>query len=32
MPETHMLKPFDARYHGTRALVEAALAHTRGAR
>lgn len=28
MPETHMLKPFDARYHGTRALVEAALAHT----
>ncbi|KQU73342.1 M14 family zinc carboxypeptidase [Rhizobacter sp. Root29] len=28
MPETHMLKAFDARYHGTRALVEAALAHT----
>ena len=28
MPETHMLKPFAARYHGTRALVEAALAHT----
>jgi hypothetical protein len=28
MPETHMLKPFDARYHGTRALVECALAHT----
>jgi hypothetical protein len=28
MPETHMLKPFEARYHGTRALVEAALAHT----
>jgi hypothetical protein len=28
MPETHMLKAFDARYHGTRALVESALAHT----
>ncbi|HJV68723.1 M14 family zinc carboxypeptidase [Ideonella sp.] len=28
MPETHMLKPFAARYHGTRALVESALAHT----
>jgi hypothetical protein len=28
MPETHMLKPFEARYRGTRALVEAALAHT----
>jgi hypothetical protein len=28
MPETHMLKPFDARYHGTRALVESALAYT----
>jgi hypothetical protein len=28
MPETHMLKAFEARYHGTRALVEAALAHT----
>jgi hypothetical protein len=28
MPETHMLKPFDARYHGTRALVESALAWT----
>ena len=28
MPETHMLKAFAARYHGTRALVEAALAHT----
>jgi hypothetical protein len=28
MPETHMLKPFDARYHGTRAFVESALAYT----
>jgi hypothetical protein len=28
MPETHMLKPFAARYHGTRALVDSALAHT----
>ena len=28
MPETHMLKPFAERYHGTRALVECALAHT----
>ena len=28
MPETHMLKAFDARYRGTRALVDAALAHT----
>jgi len=28
MPETHMLKPFAARYHGTRALVDCALAHT----
>jgi len=28
MPETHMLKAFEARYHGTRALVESALAHT----
>lgn len=28
MPETHMLKPFAARYHGTRALVESALAYT----
>jgi hypothetical protein len=28
MPETHMLKPFAERYHGTRALVESALAHT----
>ena len=28
MPETHMLKPFDARYHGTRALVDSALAYT----
>ena len=28
MPETHMLKPFEVRYHGTRALVESALAHT----
>ncbi len=28
MPETHMLKPFAARYHGTRALLDAALAHT----
>jgi hypothetical protein len=28
MPETHMLKPFDARYRGTRALVESALAYT----
>jgi hypothetical protein len=28
MPETHMLKPFAQRYHGTRALVESALAYT----
>lgn len=28
MPETHMLKPFAARCHATRALVESALAHT----
>lgn len=28
MPETHMLKPFAERYHGTRALVESALAYT----
>jgi len=28
MPETHMLKAFDARYRGTRALVESALAYT----
>ncbi len=28
MPETHMLKAFEARYQGTRALVESALAHT----
>jgi hypothetical protein len=28
MPETHMLKAFAARYHGTRALVESALAYT----
>jgi len=28
MPETHMLKPFAERYHGTRALLEVALAHT----
>lgn len=28
MPETHMLKPFEARYDGTRALVESALAWT----
>jgi hypothetical protein len=28
MPETHMLKAFGARYHGTRALVESALAYT----
>ncbi len=28
MPETHMLKPFAARHHGTRALLDAALAHT----
>lgn len=28
MPETHMLKPFEARYHSTRALVESALAYT----
>jgi hypothetical protein len=28
MPETHMLKPFAARYHGTRALVDSALAYT----
>ena len=28
MPETHMLKPFAARYHGTRALLDCALAHT----
>jgi hypothetical protein len=28
MPETHMLKPFAARYHGTRAIVESALAWT----
>jgi len=28
MPETHMLKPFEARCHGTRALLESALAHT----
>jgi hypothetical protein len=28
MPETHMLKPFDQRYEGTRALVASALAHT----
>ncbi|MFY9514602.1 MAG: M14 family zinc carboxypeptidase, partial [Rubrivivax sp.] len=28
MPETHMLKPFAARYHSTRALLDSALAHT----
>lgn len=28
MPETHMLKPFAERYHGTRALLDAALAWT----
>ncbi|MEF7614441.1 M14 family zinc carboxypeptidase [Aquincola sp. MAHUQ-54] len=28
MPETHMLKPFAQRYHGTRALVDSALAYT----
>lgn len=28
MPETHMLKPFEARYRGTRALLESALAYT----
>ena len=28
MPETHMLKPFAERYHGTRAFVESALAFT----
>ena len=28
MPETHMLKPFAARYHSTRAFVESALAYT----
>ncbi|MGM9489891.1 M14 family zinc carboxypeptidase [Ideonella sp. YS5] len=28
MPETHMLKPFAARYHGTRALIDSALAWT----
>jgi Zinc carboxypeptidase len=28
MPETHMLKAFEARYHGTRALLESALAYT----
>lgn len=28
MPETHMLKPFAERYHGTRALVDSALAYT----
>ncbi|HEV8692467.1 MAG TPA: M14 family zinc carboxypeptidase [Ideonella sp.] len=28
MPETHMLKAFEARYRGTRALVESALAYT----
>lgn len=28
MPETHMLKPFADRYRGTRALLDAALAHT----
>jgi hypothetical protein len=28
MPETHMLKPFAARYHATRALVDSALAWT----
>ena len=28
MPETHMLKPFEARYRGTRALVDSALAYT----
>ena len=28
MPETHMLKPFDERYRGTRALLDAALAWT----
>ncbi|MEK8031789.1 M14 family zinc carboxypeptidase [Ideonella sp. DXS29W] len=28
MPETHMLKPFEARYHSTRAIVEVALAYT----
>jgi Zinc carboxypeptidase len=28
MPETHMLKPFAARYQGTRALLDSALAHT----
>jgi len=28
MPETHMLKAFTARYYGTRALVDCALAHT----
>ncbi len=28
MPETHMLKAYAERYHGTRALVDSALAHT----
>jgi len=28
MPETHMLKPFEARLRSTRAIVESALAHT----
>lgn len=28
MPETHMLKPFAARYHSTRALLDSALAYT----
>jgi hypothetical protein len=28
MPETHMLKPFAARYESTRAIVETALAYT----
>jgi hypothetical protein len=28
MPETHMLKPYVERYHGTRALVDSALAHS----
>jgi hypothetical protein len=28
MPETHMLKPFAARYQGTRAFVDSALAYT----
>ena len=27
-PETHMLKPFAVRYHGTRALLDSALAYT----